>query len=142
MPEINVPLLEQTLAQIEHVAAETPDDGLGWDQTAWRCQTGMCFAGWAITLTGGRWWLNEVTEENEDDGAILYAEDGDENVFFEDGMRLVGARSRATRILGLDWEQASALFHPTNNLRVLRQMVSDLKAQAAREGRTGGDSRD
>ena len=44
---INAPLLRQVLKQIE-THPET------WYQAEYRCESGMCFAGWACELTGGQ----------------------------------------------------------------------------------------
>jgi len=44
----NAELFVAVLAQIE----KHPET---WDQNDWRCESGMCFAGWACDLSGVRW---------------------------------------------------------------------------------------
>lgn len=110
---INVPLLRKTL---EHIEAHPRE----WNQKTWRCETGFCFAGWAVELTGGRW----VTYGN---GLYPYvlAEDDDppEHVDY-DGE--VECAYRAERILGLTGQEAQYLFHSENTLDDLRRIVADL----------------
>ena len=47
-PLINVPLAERVLG---HITA-FPDEH---EQNTWRCESGMCFAGWAAQLAGYKW---------------------------------------------------------------------------------------
>lgn len=64
----NTTLAEQVLGVID----ARPEE---WDQQSWRCETGMCFAGWAAELTeaqwlterGSRWFTTMVTVPNPDD---------------------------------------------------------------------------
>lgn len=48
----NVGRLLQTLRAIEN----NPQT---WKQDAWRCKTGMCFAGWTVELAGMKWKSND-----------------------------------------------------------------------------------
>lgn len=34
-----------------------------WDQATWRCSTGMCFAGWAISIAAPELWKMPTPEE-------------------------------------------------------------------------------
>lgn len=47
---VNTDLLERTMLHILDKPGE-------WLQSSWRCESGMCFAGWAATLAGGQWLL-------------------------------------------------------------------------------------
>lgn len=107
----NVKLLRETLA---HIEAE-PEK---WDQSVYRCETGMCFAGWAVTLDGGRW----KTRPDEDGHALLVAEAEDDEISRKMGD--IHAADRAHRILGLTDGQADALFEGDNTLDDLRAIVN------------------
>lgn len=111
---INAPLLRKVLHQIE------TEPGT-WFQGAYRCGTGMCFAGWAAQLAGGRWASG--------DGEGLIAEEGEDSYTCADGTKIVGAHSRGMRVLGLDDDQADELFDGTNDLDAIRQTVTELIAQ-------------
>lgn len=113
----NAVLLKRTLAHIEAHKDE-------WDQDVYRCGTGMCFAGWACQLAGGRWAFPADSERPQ----YLHAVQGDEPeaVHFIGGHRVIRAHVRARRILGLSHTQAYCLFDEDNDLRALRRMVTDL----------------
>lgn len=53
MSEINLDLLKKTYVHI----SKNPEE---WNQGTWRCGTGMCFAGWAVTLAGRLWVTSDV----------------------------------------------------------------------------------
>lgn len=113
----NALLLRRTLAHIEAHPGT-------WQQDTYRCETGMCFAGWACELAGGRWAFPA-------DGArpqYLLAVQGDDprEVRFISGHRVIRAADRARRILGLSHGQSLRLFDEDNNLTSLRAMVADL----------------
>jgi hypothetical protein len=121
---INAPLLRQTLAHIE-AHPET------WEQAVYRCSTGMCFAGWACALAGGKW----VSDATDPAAEYLVPEpadhEGDISTFLRvDGTRGVRAERRAARLLGLTDEQADDLFSAGNNILDLREYVSELCGEA------------
>lgn len=121
---INVTLLKQTLAHIEANPSE-------WKQTRYRCGSGLCFAGWAVQLAGGRWFsdpdatLSEALIAEPDDltSGTFPAPDGSQ--------RLVWVGNRAERVLGLSDDQSSDLFYAANTLDDLRIIVSELCGEAA-----------
>lgn len=137
MPEINVPLLEQTLAQIE-AHPET------WDQGSFRCGTGMCFAGWTAELAGGK-WLTSADAECYADRLVPEGSDGND-VTEEDCEGCdspppppgVFAEVRAKRLLGLDARQSARLFDGSNGLDVIRALVAELKVDAAEQSSPQG----
>lgn len=117
---INVPLLQQTLGYIE-AHPQT------WEQRTYRCGTGMCFAGWASELAGGKW----LTSDPDDDYAeYLLAEPGEPFAQERQGTLTVSVESRARRVLGLDEEQADDLFYGYNNRDDMRSIVAGLCAEA------------
>lgn len=119
---MNTALLRRTLAHIEANPAE-------WYQPNWRCGTGMCFAGWAVTLAGGKW----LTRPGEFGERFLEPTDGDPQQDISkmsDGRRGVHVQLRAVRILGLDEELADRLFCATNSLDDLREIVAELCGEA------------
>lgn len=116
-PTPNVELLRRTLAHIEEPS--TP-----WDQEDYRCETGMCFAGWAAQLAGGVWvtgpddpWSDTLVADATDDPAFLHDVHGTEGI---------SAARRAARILGLTPEQSYRLFAGGNDLETLRHIVDEL----------------
>lgn len=124
---INVPLLTQTLAHIEANPSE-------WDQTWYRCDTGMCFAGWAAQLAGGKWHTSDP-DLFDDLDSYLIAEPGDDpattTLVDGSGVRVVFAPTRARRLLGLSSSQACELFASGNRLDDLRRIVARLVEEAA-----------
>jgi hypothetical protein len=120
---VNVERLQAGLAAVE-AAAERGE----WEQNTWRCETGMCFAGWVVTLNGGR-WLHPAGNF----GAFKVAPediDATDHVLTDDiGQRWVWPADRACRLLGLDtWD--TDLFSPDNTLDDLRRIVAELIATA------------
>lgn len=118
---VNIELLDRTLAQIE----AHPE---GWEQGTYRCESGMCFAGWAAVLAGGRW----VEPENMH-SSVLVAEEADPD---EDRLHTSGsvhAHDRARRVLGLDDDTADWLFDGHNKLTDLRLIVAEIKSSVPGE---------
>ncbi|MGR6922661.1 hypothetical protein ACU635_51120 [[Actinomadura] parvosata] len=105
---VNAALLRETLAYIEANPAE-------WNQLTYS----KCFAKHAARLAGG---LSVVGGH----GALLQAEDDEPYIEARDGSRVVQVHARAQRALGLDNDQAYALFDGINGLDVLREQVADL----------------
>ncbi|MEU4577461.1 SGNH/GDSL hydrolase family protein [Nonomuraea sp. NPDC023979] len=120
-PTTNVVLLRQVLAHIE----QHPKT---WVQKEWRCRTGMCFAGWAADLSGGRWatdadhWLSRYLTPEADDRP-------DDVVERDEIGSVVDVEDRAKRVLGLDMRQADSLFHGGNDLSDIRDAVTELAAE-------------
>lgn len=85
-------------------------------QRQWRCESGMCFAGWAVQLAGGRW----VTGPADESRNLLYAEPADDQ-WVVDGT--ITARVRAERLLGLDYDESDRLFHADNTVDELTTWV-------------------
>ncbi|MFG3439864.1 hypothetical protein ACGF0J_21675 [Nonomuraea sp. NPDC047897] len=125
--KINTELLRATLVHIDRHR----DD---WRQASWR----HCFAAHAAIIDGGRWaipdpghdlsWLlKPVRHDRRHDVAVYGPADG------WDGkpLRAVHVRTRATRLLGLEPEQASHLFWAANDLPRLHLIVSELCEVAA-----------
>ncbi|MEV0616085.1 hypothetical protein AB0I81_22420 [Nonomuraea sp. NPDC050404] len=120
-PTPNAVLLREVLHQIE----THPEM---WVQKEWRCRTGMCFAGWAADLSGGRW----LTHATHYLSTNLAPESGDDpaDVHERDGIGpSVDVEVRATRVLGLSMVQADELFSGGNDLDEIRQMVTELIGQ-------------
>lgn len=132
---MNIELMERTLAHIE----ANPEH---WQQTTWRCSTGMCFAGWAATLAGVEWVVPDPGKAYELDGNGNYTygwcTTGD--VYVPSGMEVQSAcefRGRlvasvevvAKKVLGLNGWQARQLFCATNNLDALRYYVEEYRVR-------------
>lgn len=126
---VNAPALRETLAHIEALP-----DLTGWVQGAYRCESGMCFAGWRCDLSGGRWAF-PISDERDirfpDEfqnwaSSCLIAEPGDTYVAAFDGVRVTTAHHRAARLLGLTEDQAWELFDGLNDLDDLREIVGRL----------------
>lgn len=107
MPEMNVKLLDDTLAYIEAHPEEH-------DQSTWVCDTTMCFAGHALALSG-------VKVEVDPDRHILL-----------DGKR-AGMESSAREALGLTYGEAERLFF-ARDLWSVREAVELIKSGAFRYG--------
>lgn len=117
---INVVLLRQTLEQIE-THPET------WYQNAYRCNTGMCFAGWAAELAGGKWLSSPGGAVSD----LLIAEPDDgEDALYRGDVLSIDASARAKRVLGIDEDQAEDLFAAGNDLDELREIVTDLLTES------------
>lgn len=117
----NVVLLKETLAEIEL----NPES---WDQDDWR----TCFAGHAVTLAGGRW--------HDEMYLLPEADDPDEDI--DRGCSCSACKPRppavhvwhrARRILGLDYDEAWALFRESNTLEDLPQIIGEICEQAAEQ---------
>lgn len=112
----NVELLKRTLAHIE-AHPKT------WEQDRYRCGTGMCFAGWAATLAGGRWVIEDLTDPPPSDEAEYMVAEPEEG---GEAYGKVWAPERARRVLGLTHLQASRLFAGQNHIDDLRRLVGEL----------------
>lgn len=108
----NIELLERTLAHIEAHPEE-------WNQGAWRCESGLCFAGTTAALCGGEW----VYPAEHWQAALLKANEHPEEA----------AWVRAQRLLRIDDDQAAELFDAANDLDDLHRIVADIKSSAPGE---------
>jgi len=103
-------------ATLDHIEAHPRS----WHQGEWRCRSGMCFAGHAAVLAGGRW--ADVLGTVHD--TMMLAEDGDlAGVRRVDGTPVVAVGRRAARLLGIDGETAGDIFHADNTFDDLREKV-------------------
>lgn len=136
-PRVNVPLLRKTLEVVEQEAAKMDaGETCQWDQGEWRCGTGMCFAGWAVHLDGGKWATEELFSDHFDD---LVAEPEDrapmtpwDHVDF--GVKAVTqVGERAQRILGLTNEEQQSLFAGINGIEDIRRVTSKILRRAEQQ---------
>lgn len=118
----NWPLLDKTLAHIE----ANPEQHVQW---FYRCRTGMCFAGWAVELDGGKWYSNDPSLYCAD-LLVTNEEDPPEDCGSFDGTRVIDVADRARRILGLDAEAASDLFAATNTIDDIKMILDELREVA------------
>ena len=99
-----------------------------WDQTTWRCRTGMCLAGHIAILAGGRWaaatGCHLVREPGEPADPYLSLES-------------VRVSCRAERLIGArildgdeDDEDDRDLFDANNTLDDIKAMRDELRAGA------------
>ena len=100
MPEFNEQLARNALKRIKENPAE-------WRQDDWRCESGMCFAGYVAMEAGARWcddWSPAVRTPN---GAYTHVQ-----VF-------------AQEVLGIDeyHGQKEHLFTSTNSISTLERLI-------------------
>ncbi|GIH91990.1 hypothetical protein ACFFMN_33720 [Planobispora siamensis] len=123
-PQINVPLLRRVLAQIE-AHPQT------WYQQTWRCESGMCAAGWAVELADGEWAFS--LRHFAADAVIATPEEISAGLSYDlEGKTVVDAWLRAERLLGISRIQAAELFEARNSLDDLRHIVGRLIAEVSR----------
>ena len=97
-----------------------------WVQESYRCETGMCLAGWAAELAGGTW----VGEAGTLHGQCLIAEPGDPADAISRGH--TSADARAAMLLGARFLiDGRDLFGARNTLAEIKAMRDDLRAGAA-----------
>lgn len=106
-----------------------------------RCNTVMCFAGWACELTGGRWFIEFDLETGKpflagkpvewhalpgglDDALIAEPGDPAWAVFSHNGYQLIRAEARANRLLGLEIG-IHDVFSAANDLEDLEGYLAD-----------------
>lgn len=107
-------LLDLAIHQIEL----TPTS---WDQSEWRCGTGMCLAGWTATLAGGTWadsptssWAPYLEVDEDDDPNAIEE--------LDPGHPVIHVRDRAQALLGLDTAEACELFNGYNDLTYIKKV--------------------
>jgi hypothetical protein len=113
-----IALARATLAQIE----AHPEQ---WKQSDWRCDTGMCFAGWAATIAG-RQWVDPDAESEDEYLRAAPGDDPDRIRAGENGEPIIHVQSAARTLLGLDYDEARVLFGSTNTLKHLHAYVDRL----------------
>lgn len=111
----NVKLLKLVLGHIDM-------NKVTWDQGSWR----RCFGGWACTFAGGHWY-GPADGVHRDFLVAVPADDPADLVTFREGLA-IGAYCRATRVLGLDRQQAFLPFHAGNTLADLHRIVDEICA--------------
>lgn len=122
-PTPNVELLRSTLAWAEREAVK-PYSESQWYQGDWvlppeesgltigghrqvKCQTAYCFAGWATAQT------LDPTERMDEIGDV-----------YRGDKRIEDCDERAARVLGIDFDQADALFDGGNDIEDVRRIVN------------------
>lgn len=121
-------LLDAVIAQIE-AHPET------WSQSRYRCETGMCLAGWAAEMTGGQWLTGPASAL----APLLLADDDDDPADTEDfpeddepfsGVLAIESHIRAQRLIGLTEDQAERLFAGGNTLPDIKLIRAGLGVAA------------
>lgn len=97
---------EKLMVAVYHHIRENPDH---WDQRHWACSTGMCCAGWALTLSGSQWRATESGCSWMPLGTFSWS-----------------IPDAAARCLGLDPEIEIPLFNATNTLPDIRRIMTGL----------------
>jgi len=87
------------------------------NQGDWRCETGMCFAGWAAVVNGAKWvYENPLDAPTAHDQGLVYNENGSEE----------HVSTYARRHLGLDLYHSDLLFWGGNTLEKIKEVVKDI----------------
>lgn len=102
----NRELAERALKAIEANPQE-------WEQQAWRCDTGMCFAGFVAHAAGATWALPVINLDNP-----RYS-----NVITPNG-REMDAALFAAEELGLTTRYATSLFDGGNTLKDIKELIA------------------
>jgi hypothetical protein len=126
--ELNVDLLDKTMSHIETVHAfqqEGMELEQGWNQGAWcertECGTSMCFAGWAVELSG----IEHEWKKHPD--SLMSDEPGISLSLFIDG-KAADVSLTAERLLGLNGAEGARLFLSTgNDIDLVREAVKAIK---------------
>ena len=123
---LNRTLLTETMAQID----AHPED---WEQSTWRCGSGMCFAGWAATLND-REWVDTPDGQYSTHVVVPpgfpYSGPAPRPLINEgkavEGEYTVSVSTAAQYDLGLTSSQADAMFSGSNSRETLHKMVDAL----------------
>jgi hypothetical protein len=130
LPDVN---REKLIELAQWAAAEHAKAELGlpseWDQgqwlingvrvpgDGWQCGTACCIAGKTVLDDGWRPDFGELASRGESTGRIVKVdEDGGGNVY-------AYTEDTAREILALNMEQANALFHGSNDLRMVLDVI-------------------
>ena len=99
-------------------------------QEVWSCDTGACFAGWAVLLHG---WQQAVWGPDHLDyaGTAVHGQvvpDGMDPTYVVDRAKRTSqwVRDVAVKELDLKYEEAQLMFHGSNTIDVLELMVKDI----------------
>ena len=122
----NASLAEQVLGQIKAY----PESHV---QGAWRCESGMCFAGWTAQLTGYTW----AALSDSDYAELVIDPDGSEIGDYDLGLDVLApgvnistpvssAGRVARKELNIDHDDADILFYGRNTVENLEQAVKHL----------------
>lgn len=114
----NKKLLLKTLAYIKAHPEEH-------NQEYYRCETGMCYAGWAITLAGGKWAF-PVSGDYSDRYVIANTQDNPDHVFLDHGLQVINPSDRAERLLGITEIEGCRLFEWENTIEDIERIVNEL----------------
>lgn len=106
---VNKDLLKRTLAAIEA-------DPASWNQSWWRCETAMCFAGHAAILSGATWVYEYGKAPSLSHGIMVDTPEGE----------CTDVDWYAECVLGLSSKQAERLFDEDNSIGQLRRIVAEL----------------
>lgn len=122
MSRINWPLLDKVL---DHIRAHPEQH----QQQQFRCETGMCVAGWAAELAGRKWAFPAGLGWPS---SLVLAEPGE--LFVKttgDGAYVVECFDAASALLGLTETDAYDLFEGSNTLSDIERIVDELRARDA-----------
>jgi hypothetical protein len=115
-PNRGLALLDEAIEQIE-LQAKAVDKGQ-WHQANYRCNSGMCVAGWVAQLAGGE-WAAPASDSMNNDMLKAIPEDNPEEV--DSGM--IHAHDRALILLAPDLteDDCDVLFAGYNDLGDIRE---------------------
>ncbi|MEU9837017.1 hypothetical protein AB0D67_36235 [Streptosporangium sp. NPDC048047] len=120
-PTLNVAALERVYA---HIVAN-PEE---WNQRYWHCGTSMCFAGHTVAMYGTANW--SAPGDPGCDTFVALSTDDEDDLFIDEGERVIYVADRARHILGITEDEAAVLFHQNNTLADIRRIIDDLIAGA------------
>lgn len=121
-------------AAIAHIEAH-PET---WLQGSYRCESGMCLAGWAAQLAGGQWVTSADSDPEFRANMTAERDDPAQDVDFDpDYGQIIHVADRAERLLGgrfldevEDGEDEPDLFAADNTLDDLKRMRDRLRSGA------------
>lgn len=103
----------EELRRLDRVVDHIETHPEGWDQGQWVCDTAACIAGRTALMDGWQPYYS---------GSIVTPAT---NLVIKDGVvREVAVVAR--KLLGLDWDFANELFHPTNDLDDIQRLRAQL----------------
>lgn len=87
------------LALLDAAIEQIKDHPETWEQSDFRCETGLCVGGWVCALAGGTWMTDDLRGFS---AWYLLAEPGDPegSVLMSEGRTVVAAAARAERLIG------------------------------------------
>jgi hypothetical protein len=117
---VNVELLDKTLNYV----LDHPDE---WEQSMWHCGSTGCFAYWACVLSGEPMEFVPGEIVSAERSRWLKCVEGDGVLYYKDGSELTSVAHRATRVLGLNENEAVHIFHCRGTRRDIRVAVKKVK---------------